>query len=165
MVLVSLAVAIGLQAVGVVLLSALLVIPASTARLLSRRFGPLTALSVVISVAGSVAGLNLGYLDRTRPTGPYIVLVLGGLFVAALLFAPESGVIPRRMKRLRLRRRTARENLLKRLPAGNFTSTVQEWRTWDEIGRASGLSQREWERSARELVKSGMSNGKVRPCD
>jgi manganese/zinc/iron transport system permease protein len=155
MVLVSLAVAIGLQAVGVVLLSALLVIPASTARLLTRRFAPLTALSVVISVVGSVAGLNLGYLDRTRPTGPYIVLVLGGLFVAALLFAPKSGVIPRRLRRIRLRRRTARENLLKRLPSGDSPTGAQEWRTWDEIGRESGLSHREWERSGRELVRSG----------
>jgi manganese/zinc/iron transport system permease protein len=150
MVLVSLAVAIGLQAVGVVLLSALLVIPASTARLLVHRFGGLTALSVTISVVGAVAGLNLSYLDRSSPTGPYIVIVLGGMFVTALLFAPTTGVIPKRLRRERLRRRTTRENLLKRLPLSG-----DEWRTWDEAGRAAGVSLKEWGRCGRELAMSG----------
>ncbi|MEJ7824808.1 MAG: metal ABC transporter permease [Solirubrobacteraceae bacterium] len=73
-----------LPAVGALLVSALLVVPAATARLLTASIGTLLATSVVLAVAESVTGLLLAYhLDL--PPGPAIAIVGGGVFALAAL--------------------------------------------------------------------------------
>lgn len=82
-VLLSLAVAVAIKAVGVLLVNAFLVIPAATAKLLSHRFGWFMTLSVLLggfsSILGMIAsgGFNLA-------SGPSIVVVQFALFVAVL---------------------------------------------------------------------------------
>lgn len=109
----ALAIVISLQAVGVVLLSALLITPAATALLLTDRLGMMVALSVMIAAAGGVLGLNLSFLKRELPTGPFIVLVLTLFFAGAYLFSPRYGLVVRYGRRWRRSNRTRRENLLK----------------------------------------------------
>jgi len=73
-----------LPAVGALLVSALLVVPAATARLLTASIGTLLATSVVLAVGESVTGLLLAYhLDL--PPGPAIAIVGGGVFALAAL--------------------------------------------------------------------------------
>ena len=80
--------------VGIVLVLALLVIPAATAVLLVRRFSSIMATSVLLAALATVAGLYLSFhLDL--PSGPAIVLVAVGLFATALLLSPTSGVLRR----------------------------------------------------------------------
>jgi manganese/iron transport system permease protein len=68
-----------LPAVGALLVSTLLVVPAATARLLTRSLGALLAAAVALATAEGVAGLLLAYhLDL--PPGPAIALVGGGVF-------------------------------------------------------------------------------------
>jgi manganese/zinc/iron transport system permease protein len=109
----ALAIVISLQAVGVVLLSALLITPAATALLLTDRLGMMVCLSVTIAAVGGVLGLNLSFLKRELPTGPFIVLVLTFLFAGAYLFSPRYGVLVRLGRRWRRAGRIQRENLLK----------------------------------------------------
>lgn len=109
----ALAIVISLQAVGVVLLSALLITPAATALLLTDRLGMMVTLSVLIAAVGGVLGLNLSFLRRELPTGPFIVLVLTLFFAAAYLVSPRYGLLVRYARRWRRSNRTGRENLLK----------------------------------------------------
>ena len=89
-----LAIVVGLQAVGVVLMSALVVAPAAAAR---QWVHTLAAMMPLAAGLGAVAGL-LGALWSTAsgvPTGPAIVMVLGVIVLISLLLAPERGVLRR----------------------------------------------------------------------
>ncbi len=81
-----------LKAVGIVLVLALLVTPPATAALLARRLPAIMACSVVIGLAATVAGLYLSFY-ADLPSGPSIVMVATGLFIAALLFSPSKGLV------------------------------------------------------------------------
>ncbi len=81
-----------LKAVGLDLVLALLVTPAATAALMARRLPGIMAYSVVTGLAATVAGLYLSF-HADLPTGPSIVVVATGMFLAALLFSPSKGMV------------------------------------------------------------------------
>jgi zinc transport system permease protein len=81
----AVSVVLGLKILGIILVSALLIIPASTAKLLSRSFKGLIVQSICFSEAVVLVGIALSYfLDS--PTGPVIVLVGTGLFFAVFSY-------------------------------------------------------------------------------
>ncbi len=90
------AVVIGLKAVGVVLMTALLVAPAAAARQWTDRLGRVVllagALGAISGVAGTVASHLLSTPRATVPTGPTIVLCATLLVVASLLFGTARGL-------------------------------------------------------------------------
>lgn len=90
--LVVLALVASLQAVGVLLSLGLLILPASTAYLLTDSFGKMLWGSALIGLLGAVSGLLLSYFADI-PSGPCIVLVLGILLAAAWLLSPVHGVL------------------------------------------------------------------------
>jgi manganese/iron transport system permease protein len=93
--LVALTIVISLQAVGIILVVAMLVTPAATAQLLTVRFGRLMAVAVAVGVISSVAGLYVSFwLDVA--SGATIVLVQTLAFLVALVFGPHSGGVARR---------------------------------------------------------------------
>ena len=95
LVVVSLAIAVSIQVVGIILVVAMLVTPAATAQLLTRRFQSLIGVALVIGAVAPVIGLYVSYwLDAA--SGATIVLVETALFALALLFGPKSGVFRRR---------------------------------------------------------------------
>lgn len=90
--LVALAIVVSLQAVGIILVVAMLVTPAATAQLLTTRFGRLMRLAIVLGVVSSIAGLYLSYwLDAA--SGATIVLVQTAIFVAVLVLSPRTGLV------------------------------------------------------------------------
>jgi manganese/iron transport system permease protein len=89
-------VVLSLQTVGNLLILALLVTPAATARLLSDRFGLVVCLSVLVAVVSGVAGLYVSYYAGTS-AGATIVLVAATLFLASLVFAPQHGWLSQRL--------------------------------------------------------------------
>ena len=80
-----------LKAVGIVLVLALLVTPAATAALVARRLPGIMAFSVLTGLISTVAGLYLSF-HADLPTGPSIVVVASGLFLAAMIFSPSKGL-------------------------------------------------------------------------
>jgi manganese/iron transport system permease protein len=98
LVLLALAIVVSLQTVGNVLVLAMLVTPAATARLLSDRLRVMVALAALIGAACGVAGLYLSYY-RSVPSGASVVLVTVGVFGIVYLFAPRTGVISGRLAR------------------------------------------------------------------
>jgi zinc transport system permease protein len=83
-VLLSLAVAVAIKAVGVLLVNAFLVIPASTAKLMSHHFSRFLVMSVTVGSISSIAGIVVSGIFNLA-SGPSIVLVQFLLFVAVLI--------------------------------------------------------------------------------
>lgn len=115
MVLFTLTIVISVQAVGVVLVVALLIIPATTAYLLVHRLNSMLILSGVLGLISGAVGSLFSYLYSGIPTGPMVVLASAAMFVLALLLAPEAGAIPRFVRKRRRRKRIDAEHLLKSL--------------------------------------------------
>jgi manganese/zinc/iron transport system permease protein len=132
--LIVLAVAIGLQAVGVVLMAALLVTPAAAARYWTERLGVMLVLSGVFGAFGGFLGAYVSYLSPQMPTGPWIVVAVTAVFVFSLLMAPRRGIVPRVYQHVKRRQKTARENVLRTMYVLNeSTNRWREARTFDEI--------------------------------
>jgi manganese/zinc/iron transport system permease protein len=95
--LIVLAVVIGLRSVGVVLMSALLVAPATAARQWTNRLGSIATIAAGIGAASGVMGVVLSHeLSASRkavPTGPTIVLCATAVVVVSLLFGSKTGVV------------------------------------------------------------------------
>jgi manganese/iron transport system permease protein len=89
---VALAIVVSLQAVGIILVVAMLVTPAAAAQLLTSRFGSMMRIAVVIGVGSAVTGLYLSYwLDVA--SGATIVLVETAVFFLALVLGPSTGLL------------------------------------------------------------------------
>jgi manganese/iron transport system permease protein len=92
--LVALTIVVSLQAVGIILVVAMLITPAATAQLVAVRFTRLMMVAAVVGIASSVAGLYLSYwLDVA--SGATIVLVQTATFLVVLAFGPR-GLLARR---------------------------------------------------------------------
>ncbi|MEH2193429.1 MAG: metal ABC transporter permease [Nostoc sp.] len=84
-VLLSLAVAVAIKAVGVLLVNAFLVIPASTAKLMSHHFSRFLIMSVIVGSISSIAGIIVSGIFNFA-SGPSIVLVQFLLFIAVFIW-------------------------------------------------------------------------------
>ncbi|MSQ90943.1 MAG: metal ABC transporter permease [Phycisphaerales bacterium] len=82
----------GLQAVGLILILSLLILPATAARLCTDRFTVMLPLAAAFGAISGVGGTLVSSFAPRLPTGPCIVLVAATLFVLALLFAPKRGL-------------------------------------------------------------------------
>lgn len=98
MVLLAVVIVISLSAVGVVLVLAMLITPASAAYLLSRRLPTMMIVAAMIGVASSVVGLYLSFHLEVA-SGPMIVLAATAIFGVIFLFAPGRGFIASRRRR------------------------------------------------------------------
>lgn len=119
MILIAAAAVASFEAVGSILVIALLICPAATARLLTDRYRMQLALSVVIAIVGCVAGyvagahgpIWLGFDNSVNAAG-MVTVTLGVLLTLAIFFAPAHGVVARRWRHLRLAVSVTREDLL-----------------------------------------------------
>lgn len=113
--LIVLAVVVGIQAVGVVLMAAMLVTPAAAARYWTNRLGVMAVLSGLFGALSGALGAYISYLGPGMPTGPWMVMAVTAFFVLSLAFAPHKGLVARIHQSVRIRRRTAQENVLRTL--------------------------------------------------
>ncbi len=97
---VAVAVVVSVQIIGNVLVLALLVGPAATARLLTDKLTVMMLLSPILGCVASVLGMYFSWsLDLA--TGGTIVLVITGLFVMAWMFSPKHGAVKNLVQRVR----------------------------------------------------------------
>jgi ABC-type Mn2+/Zn2+ transport system permease subunit len=92
LVLIALTIVVSLQTVGVALMVAMLVTPAATAYLLTRRLWHMMLVGAAIGALSSVTGLYLSFYVNVA-SGAAVVLVCTALFVLAFFFAPGRGVL------------------------------------------------------------------------
>jgi len=98
------AIVIGLHAVGVVLMSAMVVAPAAAARQWTDRLGIMVALAACFGGVAGVLGTTFSSLGSGLSTGPLIVLSAGAIVVVSLLFAPGRGIVWSRLTQRRMHR-------------------------------------------------------------
>jgi manganese/zinc/iron transport system permease protein len=112
-VLTVLAVTIGIQTVGVVLMAALLITPAAAARAWTKSLPQMIVLAAMFSAISAILGTLISSAITKMPTGPWIVIILGLIGFTSLFIAPEKGWLFKRKRALENRSKTNRENIMK----------------------------------------------------
>lgn len=143
MLLLAFAIVIALQAVGVVLVSAMLITPAAAAYLLTDRMSRMLWLAAFFGLVAGAFGSFLSFLGPNFPTGPFMVLGATAVFGLAFLFGPKHGLVNRWFRQRSRARRTQRENTLKSI------YHVLESRAFE----GEGVSLRELAERRRETVE------------
>ncbi|MEO0529526.1 MAG: metal ABC transporter permease [Planctomycetota bacterium] len=106
------------EAVGNILVVAMLVAPAAAARLLTNRLGVMVLFSTVIAATSAVLGhvsaiaVPAWFGFRSTTTAGMMAVAVGCLFTAALVFAPRQGIVAKAWTRTRLALRTLGEDVL-----------------------------------------------------
>ena len=109
---IALAVVVGLQMVGVVLMAAMVIAPAAAARQWVTSLGGMVFLAALVGAAGGMAGALVSALGRNLATGPLIVLVISAFVLVSVLFAPRRGVAWEALQRIGNRRRLRTQQVL-----------------------------------------------------
>jgi len=110
--LIVVAVVVGLQIAGVVLMSAMLVAPAAAARQWTNGLKPMVLLAGFLGMLSGLAGSTVSGLVPRLPTGPAIVICLSFAVAVSLLFAPGRGLVWNLFARWRNRQSLRRETIL-----------------------------------------------------
>lgn len=106
---------IGLQAVGLILVVALLIIPAAAARFWTYSLRRMLWLSGLFGALSGMLGSGFSALMANLPSGAVIVLTASVIFVFSLTFGSARGLFRMSLERLRLRQKIMQENLLRDL--------------------------------------------------
>lgn len=130
-----LAIASGIQALGVVLMSALIITPAASARFWTYRLKIMLMLAVIISVVAGISGAYVSYAFSEMPTGPWVVVFLSIMTLLSFVFAPRRGMLSRYLKSLKNRNKILLENILKAIYQYNERNNQKE-----ELGLAISAS-------------------------
>lgn len=99
------------EAVGAILVVAMLIVPAATAYLLTDRLGAMVLLASAIAALASVVGYVLGVWWDTNLAG-MMTVAAGGFYCLAVVLAPRYGVVTKLVRNLRITLRVVREDLL-----------------------------------------------------
>lgn len=155
MALVVLVTIVGLQAVGLVLMIALLVMPAAAARFWTDEMRGLVLIAAALGAAGGALGAALSALFSRLPSGATIVLVCSAGFVVSMVFGSARGVLVRLLRRSRLNRAVDRQHLLRDAfelleSSGRAGGEPAEHR--DSVAVADLLAHRSW--SPRRLARA-----------
>jgi len=113
MFLIVLVVMIGLQAVGVVLMAALLITPAAGARFWTDDLRKMLLLSALFGAVSGILGSFFSSLAPRIPTGPVMVLAATFLFVVSAVTAPRRGLFSKWLQHVHNKSRIAKEHYLK----------------------------------------------------
>ena len=105
LILLVIGIVIGLQAVGVVLMSALVVAPAAAARQWTNRLSVMMVIASFFGAIAGVAGAFISSLGTGLSTGPVVVLVISGIVLLSLLFGASRGLVWTWWQQQRNRRR------------------------------------------------------------
>lgn len=84
---------IGIQAVGVILMAAMLIIPAVSARYWTHSFRMMVILSAIFGGVSGTIGTFISAIGKSLPTGPFIVVVAAVIFTFSLIFGKEKGLL------------------------------------------------------------------------
>lgn len=150
MLLLSFTVVAALQSVGVILVVAMLVIPASTALLLSRRLPHMLAWSAFFGSLSTGGGLLVALL-LNWPPGPAMTVLAFVLYLTVILLARRRGYLPQLLRSLARHRRVQQEDVLKAT-----ARLMEEGRFGPEaLAEKTGLTTGRIQHSLRALVRRG----------
>jgi manganese/zinc/iron transport system permease protein len=111
--LIVLAVVIGIQAVGVVLMAAILITPAAAARFWTDKIVVMVFLASAFGAFSGLSGAYISFVAPAMPTGPWIVIVISTIAFISFFLAPKRGVISRLIRQRNIHQTINNENVLK----------------------------------------------------
>lgn len=151
-VLTVLAITVGIQTVGVVLMAALLITPSAAARAWTKSLPQMLVLSAFFAALSALGGTVLSNSIAKMPTGPWVVIILGILGFGSLTFAPEKGWMHRRRLALNNQKKTRQENLLKLLYGQEEKRGAEVALQLEEIQGLRPMCPSDLSRAIKELV-------------
>lgn len=157
---------IGLQAVGLILMIAMLIIPPASARFWTNRLSAMLMVSAVIGGGSGLVGAALSSLVPRLPAGAVIVVVGGVAFALSMIFGRRRGLIVRAIEHIRVERRVGRQNLMRgMLEASESDAAAREGKAVG-VGFERLLAMRSWSRlRLRGLLMSAKRAGLVFSVD
>jgi manganese/zinc/iron transport system permease protein len=136
-----LAVISGIQAIGVVLMAAMLITPAAAARFWTNRLPVMLVLASLFGIIAGIGGAFISYQASGMPTGPWIVLLISAIAILSFLFAPQKGLAYRWNIRRKHKRVMMEENILKAFyQLGEQDKNFFNERTMTELSDKRGYS-------------------------
>jgi manganese/zinc/iron transport system permease protein len=128
------AVVVGIQAVGVVLMAAMLITPAAAARYWTSNLTSMIFLAVLLSIIAGIGGAFVSYQEKNMPTGPWIVMIISVIAMLSFLFSPQKGIVARLFVQRQHKLKILKENILKLLfQLGEKEKNFLNVRSIDEI--------------------------------
>ncbi len=151
-----LAVVVGIQAVGVVLMAAMLITPAAAARFWTDKLPVMLLLAAIFGAISGVFGAYISYVAPAMPTGPWIVMVISFIAISSFFFAPTKGIVIKSLLQRRFRMKILEENILKiffRIGEENkdFKKHIQA----KELQKYKHFSEGDLKRGLRRLRRQG----------
>lgn len=151
MLLLSLAVVASLRTVGVILVVAMLITPASTALLLSDKLKVVLVLSGILGLVTAVVGL-ISAIITNAPPGPAIVVVGSIIYALVIVFAPQKGLLRRGIRKRNQRIKIEREDILRQAIKYHERESLTKEMIMDRLG----YSIRKMSSHLRQLVRDGL---------
>lgn len=112
-ILLVLTITVGIQSVGVVLTSALLITPAAAGRFISDKLHIIILFAAIIGAIGGLVGSFISYIAPGMPTGAWIVLTVTFIAIITFYFSPKGGIAYIWYHRRKQQNKILLENLLK----------------------------------------------------
>jgi manganese/zinc/iron transport system permease protein len=131
------------EAVGSILVVAMLIAPPATAQLLCDRLGRMVALSCLFAVLASVFGYWCAARWNVEPAGAMSV-VAGGMYGLAVLFAPQYGILSALFRNLQTTLRILREDLLLMLYRVSEIDATKQLRPSEAVAAVGGGLLARW---------------------
>ncbi|QDH80384.1 iron chelate uptake ABC transporter family permease subunit [Echinicola soli] len=114
-----LAVVTGIQAIGVVLMAALLITPAAAAKFWTNRLSLMLLIAVIFSVVSGIVGAYISFVLPHMPTGPWVVIVLSLIAFLSFFFSTKKGILTKWISKRNYQRKIHRDHILKALFSAN----------------------------------------------
>lgn len=143
-------VVIGIQAVGVILMAAMLITPAVSARYWTDSLRTMVLISGIVGGLSGAAGTLISTLGKGLSTGPFIVLSATAIFIVSLLFSPKRGLFSIILRRARNDDRLAVRFVLKKVHGGRNKSISEE-----SLFQETTISKIRFTRVINHLMKNG----------
>lgn len=154
--LVVLTTVIGLQAVGLILVIALLIIPPAAARFWTHSLRQMTVIAAIVGAFGSAFGAALSAVVPKLPAGAIIVVTYSTLFLLSMFFGKTNGVLVRLFRRRQLNQKIGTQNLLRAF------HEVMERSGKENVGLDDLLKARSWSKSyLTSLLRRAARQGQV----
>ena len=144
--------AIGIQTVGIVLISAMIITPASSAFFWTNNFKKSILLSGLFAVISSIVGVFISYLSPLMPTGPWIIVILSSIAIFSAVFS-EKGIVTKRLKGRKNKKKMISDNVLKYLyRIGENDNNSSKGRSFNEIKNFRSINSKELSEGLRILT-------------
>ena len=150
-------IALGIQAVGVVLMAALLIAPAAAARYWTDRLPMMILIAALFAMGSGWVGAFVSYTIPRMPTGPWIVSVLALAAILSVLLGRKKGVLAAEVQRARNQKKMLRENILKCLyHLGESASDFEQPWTFSQMVERRYFKPERLKRGVKRLTRKGL---------